>query len=90
LSLSLLLLLFGVLTTTGRMVLPCCLQTWLLFATIATAAISPSNSSTVGGGQFPGTLPLQHADGDQAQIASLVALTKQADQATVRHILVLN
>jgi hypothetical protein len=69
--------------------LPCCLQTWLLFATIATAAISPSNSSTVGGGQFPGMLPLQQADGNQAQIANLVALTKQADQATVRSVLVL-
>jgi hypothetical protein len=61
----------------------------LLFATVAAAAnISPSNSSTAGG-QFQGTLPLTHADGNQAQIADLVPLTREAAQRTVRPVLLL-
>jgi hypothetical protein len=60
----------------------------VLFATVASATISPSNSSTAGG-QFQGTLPLKHADGNQAKIADLVPLTRQAVQQTVRPVLVL-
>ncbi|KAH7078038.1 hypothetical protein BKA63DRAFT_277513 [Paraphoma chrysanthemicola] len=54
----------------------------LLLATVATAAITPSNSSTAGG-RFQGTLPLQHADASQGQIAELVPLTREAAQRTV-------
>jgi hypothetical protein len=54
----------------------------LWFATCATAAIAPSNSSTAG--DFPGTLALERTDGDQAQLAALVPLTGQASGGTVR------
>lgn len=56
---------------------------WLLFATAATATISPSNTSTVDSSQFQGTLPLSHGNGDQAKIADLIPLTRQAAQQTV-------
>jgi hypothetical protein len=55
--------------------------TCLLFATVVTATITPSNSSTAGQGQ--GMVPLKHADGNQAHIADLVALTTAATQKTV-------
>jgi hypothetical protein len=58
--------------------------TCLLLATVATASISPSNSSTAGA-RFQGTLPLRRADADQAQIAELVPLTREAAQRTVGH-----
>jgi hypothetical protein len=60
----------------------------LLFATVAAATITPSNTSTAGG-RFQGTLPLKHADQDQAQLAELVPLTREAAQRTVRPLLVL-
>lgn len=56
--------------------------TCLLFASVAAAVITPSNSSTAGG-RFQGTLPLKH-QGDGAQIAQLVPLTRVAAQRTVR------
>ena len=56
--------------------------TCLLFASVATATITPSNSSTGGGGRFQGTLPLKH-DGEAQQIAELVPLTREAAQRTV-------
>jgi hypothetical protein len=59
----------------------------LLFATTATASVAPSNSSTAG--DFQGTLPLQHADGNQAQMAEVVPLTQRAKQYTVRLVLFL-
>ncbi|KAF1947986.1 hypothetical protein EJ02DRAFT_461500 [Clathrospora elynae] len=49
----------------------------LLFASVATATITPSNTSTIGPEpQFQGTLPLKSADG--AQISQLIPLTRQA------------
>lgn len=57
--------------------------TCLLFASVATATITASNTSTAGG-RFQGTLPLKHAEGDQAQIAELVPLTREAAQRSVR------
>lgn len=57
----------------------------LLFASVAAAAISPSNTSTVSSQfSFSGFLPLQHTDNGNAQIASLVPLTREATQRTVR------
>ncbi|KAH5037947.1 hypothetical protein HBI74_036000 [Parastagonospora nodorum] len=53
----------------------------LWFATCATAAIAPSNSSTAG--DFPGTLALERTDGDQTQLVALVPLTGQASGGTV-------
>lgn len=55
----------------------------LLFATVATATISPSNSSTAIG-QFQGTLPLQEGVGSMANVADLVPITKAAATQTVR------
>jgi len=55
---------------------------WLLFATFASATISPSNSSTALG-QFQGTLPLQESVGTMAQIADLVPITKAAATQTI-------
>ncbi|KAH7380599.1 hypothetical protein BKA66DRAFT_391530, partial [Pyrenochaeta sp. MPI-SDFR-AT-0127] len=54
----------------------------LLFASAATATITSSNTSTAGG-RFQGTLPLKHAEGDRAQIAQLVPLTRAAAQRTI-------
>jgi hypothetical protein len=55
----------------------------LLFATVASATINPSNSSTALG-QFQGTLPLQESVGTMAQIADLVPITRAAASQTVR------
>ncbi|CAO2647711.1 Nn.00g086330.m01.CDS01 [Neocucurbitaria sp. VM-36] len=54
----------------------------LLFASVATATITSSNTSTAGG-RFQGTLPLKHAEGDESQIAELVPLTREAAQRTI-------
>ncbi|KAF1842528.1 uncharacterized protein K460DRAFT_346486 [Cucurbitaria berberidis CBS 394.84] len=58
------------------------LQTCLLFASVATATITSSNTSTAGP-RFQGTIPLKHAEGDKAQIAQLVPLTREAAQRTI-------
>ncbi|KAI8937084.1 hypothetical protein NX059_006300 [Plenodomus lindquistii] len=54
----------------------------LVFAAAASAAISPSNTST-NDISFSGTLPLQHAEGDSSQIAQLIPLTREATSRTV-------
>ncbi|KAF2032307.1 hypothetical protein EK21DRAFT_60911 [Setomelanomma holmii] len=56
--------------------------TCLLLASVSTATIAPSNSTTAVG-NFQGTVPLRHTDGDQAQIADLVPLTREAAQRTI-------
>jgi hypothetical protein len=56
--------------------------TCLLFATVATALITSSN--TVDNTWFAGTLPLKRVETDrQAQIAELVPLTRGAASKTV-------
>jgi hypothetical protein len=61
-----------------------CLQrqlTCLLFASVATAAISPSNTSTARPGFIDGTSSMDHPEGDGGKIADLIPLTKQAASA---------
>ncbi|KAI4614593.1 uncharacterized protein J4E87_009393 [Alternaria ethzedia] len=51
----------------------------LLFATVATATISSSNTSTARTNLYDGTLPLTNAQGDDGtRIADLIPLTKDA------------
>ncbi|KAF1921014.1 hypothetical protein BDU57DRAFT_488312 [Ampelomyces quisqualis] len=56
--------------------------TCLLFATVATASISPSNASTAIA-QFHGTLPLQEGVGTLAHVADLVPITNAAATQTI-------
>ena len=52
---------------------------WLVFATVATATISSSNTSTARTNLYDGTLPLTNAQGDDGtRIADLIPLTKDA------------
>lgn len=61
---------------------PCALALALV-AAVASASITPSNTSTVSSRSFSGTLPLQHALGDGDQIAELVPLTREATQRSI-------
>lgn len=61
--------------------LPCTLALALV-AAVASATITPSNTSTVDQRYFQGTLPLQ-GPGDGQQIAELVPLTREGAQRSV-------
>src|SRR5690242_11166463 len=61
--------------------LPCTLALALI-AAVASATITPSNTSTVDQRYFQGTLPLQ-GPGDGQQIAELVPLTREGAQRSV-------
>lgn len=52
--------------------------TCLLFATSATATISPSNTSTARPGWGGGTLPLARAESNGRKIANVIPLTQEA------------
>lgn len=52
--------------------------TCLLFATSATATISPSNTSTARPGWGDGTLPLARAESNGRKIANVIPLTQEA------------
>ncbi|KAH6616832.1 hypothetical protein C7974DRAFT_53180 [Boeremia exigua] len=54
----------------------------LALVAVASAAITPSNSSTVNSRYFQGTLPLQ-GPGDGQQIAELVPLTREGAQRSI-------
>ena len=53
----------------------------LWFASVATAAISPSNTTTARPGFIDGTSDMDHAEGDGGKIADLIPLTEQAASA---------
>jgi hypothetical protein len=55
--------------------------TCLLFASVATASISPSDSSTARPGFIDGTSAMDHAESNGGKIADLLPLTKQATSA---------
>ncbi|KAJ4313673.1 hypothetical protein N0V94_006843 [Neodidymelliopsis sp. IMI 364377] len=54
-----------------------------LIAAVASASITPSNTTTVNSSYFTGTLPLQHALGDGQQIAELIPLTREGAQRSI-------
>jgi hypothetical protein len=68
------------------MLLPCLQRLpWqlicLLFASVAAATISPSNTTTARPGFINGTSDMDHAANDGGKIADLIPLTKQAASA---------
>lgn len=62
--------------------------TCLLFATVATATITPSNTSTVRPDVIEDTLPLAHAEDDGGKIADVIALTEEAANSVCRILVV--